>query len=154
MAITQSQDLPEKDGKFFPALPIEAATILYAGSIAAANPAGNVVPAADTAGLHVLGRAEENPDGSSGDYDNSAGAAGDLNALVKRGAFIVNNSVGDPVVAGDINKFIYIEDAATVNHTGGVNKVVAGRFLGFFNNDATRCIVDFVQRPNSENALP
>lgn len=153
-AVTASVNAAERQGDFYENLPVEAATILYQGSIGAINAAGNVVPAADTAGLRVLGRIEPNPDGFSGDTDNSGGIAGALTANLKRGVFIYSNSAGDALTALDIGKFCYIEDAQTVNKTGGVNKIPAGRFMGFQDSDATTAIVDLRQRPTTESSLP
>ncbi|MDP1675662.1 MAG: hypothetical protein Q8L88_02260 [Bacteroidota bacterium] len=94
-----------------------ASTKIYAGSMVAITAAGYAVPAADTAGLILVGRAEEQ-------VDNSAGASGALSITVKRGTFswaatgmsIAN--VGDPV---------FVLDDQTVDVTGGsTNKVFAG----------------------------
>jgi hypothetical protein len=94
-----------------------ASTKIFAGSMVAITAAGYAVPASDTAGLILVGRAEAQ-------IDNSAGASGALDITVKRGTFswaatgMAISNVGDPVFA---------LDDQTVGVTGGsTNKVYAG----------------------------
>ena len=101
--------------------PVAAATTLYAGTLAALDTSGNVVPAADTAGLRALGRVEE-------DVDNSAGAAGDLTVHIRRATFRFANSGSAAVDADDKGKICFVEDDNTVAETS-TNKVIAGRVI-------------------------
>lgn len=128
-AATASIDTPERDGRFLRNLPIAASTKLYAGTLVARDASGNMVSASDTASLIVLGRLEPNPDGVSGDYDNSAGSAGDVKCVVKRGVFKFTNSSGDAITAAEVGKVCFVEDNQTVNKSGGTNKIKAGRVM-------------------------
>jgi len=154
LAVTAPVDAQTVDGNFFQGLPVEAATYLYAGSIGALAVDGGVVAAADVPNIRVLGRIEENANtGALGDTDNTNGALGALIVNVRRGCFLYQNSqTGDLLTAADVNRMCYIEDAQTVNKSGGNNKVVAGRFLGFWQGDTSQyCIIDFTQRPIAES---
>lgn len=101
--------------------PLAAATIMYAGILAALNADGNLVPASDTAGLRVVGRAEST-------IDNSTGLAGDLSCNVKEGVFKYANSQTNAVDADDKGKFAFVEDDAIVAETS-THKVKAGRIV-------------------------
>ncbi|MDD3885367.1 MAG: hypothetical protein PHI35_00665 [Victivallaceae bacterium] len=116
-------------------LPVKATTKIYGGSIVAINPAGDALPAADTAGLRVAGVAQ-------GDVDNLAGAAGDEYVPCDRRAVEVDNSVGDPVTKADMFNPVFVEDDVTVNKSGGSNKIKAGVMIGL-NADGSKVIVDF-----------
>lgn len=123
MAATANIDTPERAGDVFN-FGIAAATKMYVGTLGAINAAGNAVPAADTAGLKVVGRAEL-PSGQD-DLDNSAGDAGDKTVNLKRGVFRLANSATNAVTAAELGRMVYAEDDETVNKTGGTNKVAAG----------------------------
>jgi hypothetical protein len=87
-AATAPINTDERPGNFL-CPPVAAATTIYAGTAVALNSAGSAVPASVTAGLTVIGRAEET-------VDNSAGSAGDLKINVKRGIFRFKRGVFDP----------------------------------------------------------
>ncbi len=108
--------------------PVEAATKLFAGTIGAVNAAGNGVPAADTAGLKVVGRVEEQVDNTSAapEWMGVSGSAGDKNVRLRREPFKVKNSESDPVVPADLMHFVYVEDDSTVSHGPGTNHIAAG----------------------------
>lgn len=101
--------------------PVAAATLIFLGTLVALDASGNAVPASDTAGLRVIGRAEHT-------VDNSAGAAGDLNVDVARGVFRFANSTGNAVSADDVLKIAFVEDDQTVAITS-THKAKAGRIL-------------------------
>jgi hypothetical protein len=119
-AATAAINTPERPGTTT-SYPIAAATVLYAGALVALNSSGNAVAAADTAGLRVVGRAEET-------VDNSAGAAGALSIPVKEGVFKYSNSGTAAVDADDKGKLCFIEDDNTVAETS-THKVHAGRVV-------------------------
>lgn len=151
-AATQSIDTPERAGKVLTDLPIEANTIVYVGTIACRNAAGNLVPGADAANLRVLGcfigttRTTLSPDAIVGsDGNNLGGNAGAVTGNVRRGVFEWNNSEANPVTAAMIGQNAYVEDDNTVNFTGGANKVVAGEILGI-SPDGTKVYVDVTSR--------
>lgn len=119
-AATAAIDTPERPGDSI-SLPVAASTKIFAGTLVALNTSGNAVPASDTTLLVVVGRAEA-------DVDNSAGSAGDLSVVVKRGVFRFANSGTNAVDADDKGKFAYVEDDQTVAETS-THKVKAGRVL-------------------------
>lgn len=113
-ALAEDRSTEERVGQYR-TYPVLASTKIYAGSMVAITAAGYAVPAADTAGLIVVGRAEEQ-------IDNTDGSSGDLSITVKRGVFswaatgMAISNVGDPVfvlddqtvgVAGDTTNEVY-----------------------------------------------
>jgi hypothetical protein len=103
--------------------PLAAATIIFAGSLVALDAAGNAVPGSVATTLTAAGRAEEQ-------VDNSAGAAGDLSVLVRRGVFQFKNSAGDPIDRTHIGGTAYIEDDETVSATDGTGtRSAAGKII-------------------------
>lgn len=116
MAATQSIDTPELSRNIV-SLPIAASTTIYAGTLVAVDSNGRAVPASNTSGLKVLGRAEE---------EKTCGAtAGAESVLVKRGIFRFANSASAAVDADDVGKICYVEDDATVTETAS-NSIPAG----------------------------
>ena len=123
MALTQDRETQNRDGLII-ALPVAAATTIHGGGLNAVNAAGNVVPAADAAGLKVIGVAEQA-------VDNSPGAAGDKLADSRRGrAFKFKNSATNAVAEAHLFTDIYVEDDETVSSAGGTNSIVAGKCVG------------------------
>jgi hypothetical protein len=121
MAATAEINTPERPG-ITTSYPVAADTKIFAGTIVALNTSGDALPAADTAGLRVVGRAEET-------IDNTDGSAGDLKINVKEGVFKFANSGTDAVDAGDRGKICFVEDDNTVNEAGADERVVAGRVV-------------------------
>lgn len=122
MPLTNDRNTPARDGTLV-SLPVEAATIIYAGAIVAVNAAGNAVPASDAAGLTVIGRAEAQA-------DNSAGVAGALSVNVRRGCFQYANAAGAAALtAADVGGNAVVVDDATVGKTS-TNSIPAGKVLG------------------------
>lgn len=113
-ALTKDRNTPRRAGERL-ALPVAAATTIYAGALVARNASGDAVPAANTAGLVVVGRAEAQA-------DNSAGAAGALMVEVQTGLFAYAHA---GLTRADIGKTVYVADDQTVTLTPG-NRVVAG----------------------------
>lgn len=99
--------------------PVAAATRIFAGTMAALDASGNLVPASDTAALRVVGVAIET-------IDNSSGAAGDVKCAIERGCFQLANSATEPLDQGDLEKLVFVEDDETVAATS-THKIVAGR---------------------------
>lgn len=112
-AATKAIDTAERAGDIIK-IPVAAAKKIFAGTLVAVDASGNANPAANTAALRVVGRAEE-------DVDNSAGSAGDLSVRVKRGVFEVNNSATYAVTAADRGKNVLVEDDNTVANTASQN---------------------------------
>jgi hypothetical protein len=105
-------------------VPMKASTIGYQGGMACIN-AGYAAPATAALGLLVVGRFERT-------YDNSAGAAGAVNAEIRRGTFKWGNSGSTDLIAqADVGKLCYAVDDATVALTdANGTRSVAGRILG------------------------
>lgn len=103
-------------------LGVAATTTIYAGTLVARNSSGFAVPAADSAGLVVVGRAEETVVNS--------GSAGDKSIRVKPGIFGYANSATNAVAADDIGKPAFVEDDITVATAAGTNAIVAGKIIG------------------------
>jgi hypothetical protein len=123
MALTADRNTPMADGDFIIA-GMAATKKVYAGGLAAVNAAGYCLPAADAAGLVVLGRSEQQ-------IDNSAGADGDLTCLIRRNrAFTFKNSATNTVTVADLGRDVYVEDDETVADDGGTNSIVAGKCVG------------------------
>jgi hypothetical protein len=118
---TQAIDTPSREGQYT-VHPVAAAVVIFTGAIVALDASGNAVPAADTAGLRVIGRAEQ-------DVDNSAGLAGAKTVTIKRGCFAWANSETEPVAQANVGKPCFVEDDNTVA-SDSTNRVIAGRVLG------------------------
>ncbi len=108
-------------------IPVAAATIIYLGTLVARDANGRAVPASDTAGLRVIGRAEEQADNSDGD-------AGDINVKIRLGCFKFANSADNAIDADDLGKMAVVEDDQTVAETS-TNLVCAGRIMGIDADD-------------------
>lgn len=112
MALTKDRNTPMQDAELI-AVPVAAGVVCYAGGLAAANAGGYATPGATATTLTYLGRFEEW-------VDNSAGSAGDLSVLVRRGkAFKFKNSGTDSIGQAGLGKPCYIVDDETVAATNG-----------------------------------
>lgn len=99
-------------------LKVKAATKIFAGSIVAVEAAtGWAVPAGDTVGHQVVGRAESQ-------VDNSTGANGDKEVVVHKGVFKWNNGAA-PVVQATIGDTVMVQDDNAVRITS-TNSIPAG----------------------------
>lgn len=99
-----------------------ANTTIYAGAIAATNATGDLIPASDTAGITVQGRARKQMVNATG-----AAAAPAHGAGVEAGVFGYDTTGGSAITKADIGKSCFILDDHTVVRTGGtVNAIVAG----------------------------
>lgn len=92
---------------------LESAGTIYAGALVAVNGNGKAVPASDTAGLTVIGRAQHP-------------AVSGEKITVKVGCFAFDAASGVTFTAADAGSIAYVTDDHTVNKTGGTNKIVAG----------------------------
>jgi hypothetical protein len=118
-ALTSDRNTPQRSGDNRN-LPVKAATTIFAGSMAAIDATGYLVPAASVAALKVVGRNERqvvNP-----------GANGDARADVKTGIFRFSNSAStDAITLADVNSSCYAVDDQTVAKTSNSSaRPVAG----------------------------
>jgi hypothetical protein len=123
-ALTADRNTPLKNAELI-AVPVAAATKIFAGSLVVANASGLAVPGAVATTLTALGRAEALA-------DNSAGAASAITVLVRRKqAFKWLNHGADLVVQADLGKTCYVVDDQTVAKTNGTaSRSAAGKVVG------------------------
>jgi len=122
MALSADRKTPMRDAETIQ-LSVAASAKIYAGGMVARNSSGYAVAAADTAGLVVMGRAEEY-------VDNSSGANGDETVLARRNrAFKFKNSATHAVTVAEIGKDVFVEDDETVAKEPGTNSIVAGKCI-------------------------
>lgn len=104
-------------------LPVAASTLIYAGSLVAVNADGYAVPAADIAGLVVMGVAMSRA-------DNSAGAAGDMQVVVRRRG--VYRFRGSGLTQAQVGRDMYAVDDETVAAAAvTTNDVKVGHLIGY-----------------------
>lgn len=117
-----------KDGELV-AVPVAANATIFAGALVVANATGFGAPGSAALNLTYLGRAEEA-------VDNTGGADGDQEVLVRRGkAFKFENSGADPVTQASLGKTCYIVDDETVAATDGAGtRSAAGKVIGIDND--------------------
>ena len=106
-ALTQSRDTIER----VPSVRrFVAGAAIHCGALVAVNADGEAVPASDSAGLKVVGRAEHS-------------AAEDATILVRTGCFAYD---GTGITRADLGATVYVVDDQTVAKSGGTNSIVAG----------------------------
>ena len=122
-ALTTDRDTKRREG-IQEGYPVKAAAKIYAGSIAAVDATGFLVPGAVATTLKAAGVAIAR-------YDNTSGANGDLIAVVdKRPHWFANSSAGDLIVLTDIGANCFIVDDQTVAKTNGTStRSVAGKIV-------------------------
>lgn len=120
MSLTAARDTRERSGQI-QNIPLAADTKVFLGGITCRDANGRAVPGSDTAGLKVVGRAEQT-------VDNTDGAAEALFVNVKRSVFCFANSEGDAVTQAHIGQFAFVEDDETVA-SDSTHKVKAGRVV-------------------------
>jgi hypothetical protein len=117
------RNTPKKDGIEI-GLAVAASTKIEAGHMVAVNAAGYAVHASDTAGLKVMGRAQET-------VDNTSGANGDKTVLIlRKKMFKFANDSTNAVAQAHVGGNVYVKDSVTVDSDGGTNDIVAGKCFG------------------------
>lgn len=116
-----SDRMTERKEGLLLSLLVAASTSIEAGKMVAVNSSGYAVEAADTAGLRVVGVANEA-------VDNSSGANGDKRVEVYSGQlFKFDNSSTNAVDVADAGSLVFVEDDETVADAAGTNGIVAGK---------------------------
>jgi len=111
-ALTQDRNTPMAMGDLREGA-VAAAVKIFAGAIVMRNAAGFLTPGATATGAIGAGRAEAQ-------FDNSAGAAGDIQARYRPGVYRYANSGGaDEITAAEIGALCYVVDDQTVAKTDG-----------------------------------
>lgn len=121
MALSQDRNTPRRDGEQYE-YPVAAATVCYAGGLAAFTGTGVVVaPAITGTTQRVVGVFEERA-------DNATGGAGAITAKVRRGVFRFKNSASaDAITLADVGSNCFVVDDEQVAKTNGSNtRSVAG----------------------------
>lgn len=113
-ALTRERNTIELLGAISYERTVAAGKTVYAGALTAQNADGKAVPAADAAGLVVLGRAE-----------NTA-AAGET-VLIRTGIFLYDSGTAtEAITVTAIGKPCYALDDQTIGIKGGTNAIAAG----------------------------
>lgn len=116
--LTADRNTPSRDGRVIPTK-VAASTTIFMGAIVALDATGFAQGGAAGTDLTYWGRADEF-------VDNSAGADGDKEILVRRHtAFHWANSGSDPVTQASVGAVAYIEDDETVAATDGTGTLSA-----------------------------
>jgi hypothetical protein len=116
-ALTAERDTYQRPNQYT-SLTVASNSIIYAGALVCVNSSGLAVPAADSAGFAVVGRAEATVDNRGVLY------VATKTIKVARGTFRWAN--GDVIAVADIGKIVYVTDDQTVSKTGGGQNIIAG----------------------------
>jgi len=115
-----SDRMTERKPGLLISLPVAASTTIEGGKMIALNTSGYAIEAADSAGIRVVGVADQT-------IDNSSGSAGDLRVNVYTGQlFKLKNSATNAVDVADAGTRVFVEDDETVADAAGTNGIVAG----------------------------
>lgn len=96
---------------------VKGATKIFEGSIVGVNSSGYALPAADAAGIKVVGVANET-------VDNTAGADGALNIVVR--TFVLAKFDATSITQAMVGQVMYVVDDHTFDDTVGTNGITAG----------------------------
>ncbi len=129
-------------------VPVKAAAVIYKGAQVAID-SGYLVPAGANTSLKVVGRSRSN-------YNNVAGASGDILAEVERGIFVWDNSSTDPLAQADQGNICYAVDDHTVAKTNASGTLPAAGIFQQLEPDgpAVQSFADAGANPTNENPLP
>lgn len=133
-AATSDQNTERRSGKVV-SVPLAAGVKIFGGTLVARNASGYGRPAADAAGLKVVGVAQRT-------VDNTGGANGAVSVDVEKAVARLANSGTAPLGITHCEGDCYVADDSTVAATGGTNSIKAGRVLEVDPADATFVWVD------------
>jgi hypothetical protein len=114
---TVGYDSPERTGEFT-SLTMASNVIIYAGTLVCHNSAGLAVPAADTSGFTIVGRAEYTVDNRTAVYSATKKVA------LRRGVFRFGNY--STATAASIGSLAYVADDSDVATGSMTNSIIAG----------------------------
>ena len=126
MTALAADRIPDYTGEYKESYgPAAASTKFYTRAIVCSNTAGNLVPGSNTANLIVSGTAIKR-------FDNSTGAAGDVQVEFMWGQVEKFAIQGSSLDASDVNKncFVY-DDQTACDAATGTNSVKLGRIKRF-----------------------
>lgn len=123
-ALTADRNTPERASTTRRVFPAVAATVYFAGAMAAVNAAGRVVPMSTALALRGVGRIERR-------VDNTGGANDALTVEVGAGTYrFANSAAADLITKADIGNDCYGVDDQTVAKTSATNtRSVAGKIF-------------------------
>jgi len=117
------RNTPYKDGVLI-SLAVAASTKIEAGKIVAVNASGYAVEGADTAGLVVMGVAQETA-------DNSSGANAAISIVVMRNkAFKFDNGTTAVTIAALGGTVVLEDDETVTTAAAATNDIVVGTCIG------------------------
>jgi hypothetical protein len=120
-AATAAVDTPKKAG-IMAQFGVYTNTRIWAGTMVALNSSGYAVPAADTSGYIVIGRAAKTVDNRTG--QTGAGDSGALTIDVERGVFgWTGRGISSDTAVGSI---CYVSDDNSVTNGAGDHAIIAG----------------------------
>lgn len=109
-ALTQDRNTPMAMGDLREGA-VAASVKIFAGALVMRNAAGFLTPGATATGAIGAGRAEAQ-------IDNTAGAAGDVQARYRPGIYrFANSAAADEITAAEIGALCYVVDDQTVAKT-------------------------------------
>lgn len=119
-ALTRDRATPYREGIEI-AYPVAQGAVIHAGSLVCVNSSGYAVPAADTAGLKLVGVAQEA-------VDNASGLDGATTVRVRRkGCF---QFAATSITQAMVGSIMYVKDDQTFDDAS-TNLIVAGRLVGY-----------------------
>lgn len=144
-ALTGARGITQKGADFIGPVSLKANAVIYHGALVSRATGGYAVAASATATDTVLGVADlstwndlEAVNGqkttlvntASTVVDNTGGADGARQCMVRTGVFAFNNKGGDALAVTEIGTSVYVEDDNTVRKTS-TGSTIAGTLMGF-----------------------
>lgn len=121
MALTANRKTLARTQSVLANFPVNGGSHIYAGALVALDVTGFLVPAAASANLTVIGRADE-------EKDNTGGQDADLYCRVQQGVYKWDNDSGSAVTQALAGTVCYVKDDHTVGLSES-NSIVAGIVL-------------------------
>ena len=127
-AASAAVDTPRKAG-MIQNFGVYTNTRIWAGTMVALNSSGYAVPAADTSGYIVIGRASKTVDNRDGNASGLASSSGSQSIDVERGVFgWTGRGISDDTAVGSI---CYVSDDNSVTNGAGSNGIIAGTVVDY-----------------------
>jgi hypothetical protein len=125
-AATAAVDTPKRAG-IIQNFGVYTNTRIFAGTMVCLNSSGYAVPAADTSGYIVIGRASKTVDNRTGQA--GAGDSGALTIDVERGVFgWTGRGISSDTAVGSV---CYVSDDNSVTNGAGSNSIIAGTVVDY-----------------------
>ena len=119
-ALNKDRNTPVRSNQTVP-YPAAASQKFYAGALACINASGYLTPGATATTLKAAGRVEEA-------VDNSAGADGAVNVIVRRGCFKFANN-GSVTLAHTLGTAYIVDDQTVAPDNGTSTRSIAGQII-------------------------